>query len=100
MRWVLPGGAKLGERDRAGDELAMACRPGAAVLERVRPPRPPTIWERLCAAVKRVWAGLAGCWGWFYDPKGPDTLKRVLEVLTALVALITAILALFSWMRN
>ena len=54
MRWVLPGGAVLGASDREGDERAVACRPRAAVLESVRPPRPLTIRERLRAAMKLV----------------------------------------------
>ena len=47
MRWVLPGGAVLGANGVQGDEQAVACRPGVAVVESMRPPRPPTIRERL-----------------------------------------------------
>jgi hypothetical protein len=94
---VLPGGAVLGARDREGDERAVACRPGAAVLESVRPL---TLLERLRAAVKRVRGRLAGFWQWLGSREGIATVKRVLEVLVLLVGLITAILALFGVTRK
>ena len=97
MRWVLPGGAVLGGSNRRGDEPAVACRPGAAVLESVRPL---TLLERLRAAVKRVRGRLAGFWRWLCSPKGLATVKRVLEVLALLVGLITAILALLVGLRR
>jgi hypothetical protein len=97
---VLPGGAVLDKTDREGDVLAVVCRPRAAVVEAVRPPRPPTILERLCARVKRVRAWLAGCWRQIRSRKGLATVKLFLEVLGALVALITAVLALFGWSRK
>lgn len=40
MRRVLPGGATLGGGSHGGDERPVACRPGAAVLERTRLRRP------------------------------------------------------------
>jgi hypothetical protein len=101
MRWVLPGGAVLGARDRKGDERAVACRPRAAVVESVRPPRPPTVWKRLLAAVKPVQAWLAGfSWRRPFPREGLADVKLVLEVLGLLVALITAVLALLGWSRN
>jgi hypothetical protein len=93
----MPGGAVLGARDREGDERAVACRPGAAVLESVRPL---PLLERLWAAVKRVLDKLAGFWRWLGSPKGLATVERVLKVLTLLVGLITAILALFAVTRK
>ena len=38
MRWVLPGGAILGESNREDHERTVACRPLAAVQERKPPP--------------------------------------------------------------
>jgi hypothetical protein len=97
MRWVLPGGAVLGGRDRRGNERAVACRPRAAVLESVRPL---TLLERLRAAVKRVRGRLAGFWRWLCTPKGLAIVKRVLEVLALLVGLIATILALLAGLRR
>lgn len=100
MRWVLPGGAVLGGRDRRGNERPVACRPGAAVRESVRPPRRRTIRERLRAAVKWVRGRLAGFWRWLWSPKGLATVRRVLGVLAGLVGLIAAILGLLGGLRR
>ncbi len=90
MRWVLPGGAELGARDREADERAVACRPGFAVLESVRPL---TILKRLRAALKGVRDRLVRFRRWLFSARG----KRVLEVLVLVIGLISAILALFGW---
>ncbi len=92
MRWVLPGGAVLGGNQRGHGERAVACRPGAAVLESLKLRPPPSCWERLRSIVKAVLA--------FFSVKQLTTVKLVLEVLAVLVGLIGAILALFGWSRK
>jgi hypothetical protein len=104
MRWILPGGAVLGERNRRDNERAVACRPRAAVLESMRPK---TFRERLRCKVKGLLsAGKRGlgsvttfvCRLW--SKEWLPTVERVLKVLTLLVGLITAILALFGLSRK
>ena len=96
MRWVLPGGAKLGGGNNALDEQRVACRPGAAVLEPKRPPRRPGPIKRLLSALKRLPGRLTGSWS-------EEQLARVklsLEILAVLVGLIGAVLALFGVSRK
>jgi hypothetical protein len=86
MRWVLPGGAVL----EGDDKLTVACRPGAAVIESMKPPAPqpppPPPWIRL--------------FRWVISRKRLATVKLVVEVLAALVGLIGAVLTLFRlWGR-
>jgi hypothetical protein len=92
MRRVLPGGAVLN-----GDaQRAVACRPGAAVVESVRRPRPPSPLVRLLSAARR----LPGRWRRFWSVERLSAAKLFLEVLVVLVGLVGAVLALLGWSRN
>jgi hypothetical protein len=79
----LPAGAVL----EGDDKLTVACRPGAAVVESMRPPSPPPPWW------KRVLR-------WLIDPERLPTVKLVLEVLAVLVGLVGAVLAVFGLSRK
>jgi hypothetical protein len=83
MRCVLPGGATLTESKRRGDEQRVACRRPAAVQERTRPIG---TWTRLLRAIKKRIQGI--------DPKQLETIKLILEIGVALLALIGGIIAL------
>jgi hypothetical protein len=121
MRRLLPGGATLDGGDHAGDKPWAVCRPGAGVMMRTVPRRPaqpktgaapkteadttpepaqpspppppppppsddPT--KRSSVKVRRRKAGRL------------STIKLLLQVLTALVGLIAAVLALFGLTRK
>jgi hypothetical protein len=83
MRWVLPGGATL------SDERRVVCRPHVAVVERTK--KEPTSGGSGGGTGKTDGAKLKE---WL------PTIKQVLGVLTALVGLIGAVLALFGWSRK
>ncbi len=100
MRWVLPGGAELGERNCGSEERTVACRPQAAVLESMSRPRRKNLVERLVSAVKLLLGGFTTFWQRFFSVERLPTVKLWLEVLAVLVGLIGAILALFGWSRR
>jgi hypothetical protein len=87
MRLVLPGGAVLRKSSGEKGEREVACRPGAAVLER---PWRPGLWRRLKWRLHRLLS----------DPERLARLKLVLEVLAVIVGLVGAILALFGILRK
>jgi hypothetical protein len=98
MRWVLPGGAVLGgknrrEARRVDEAQEVACRPLAAALERMRSPSP---WRRLRSKATR----LVGLVVTFFSVERLTTAKLVLEVLAVLVGLIGGILVLLGVLRK
>jgi hypothetical protein len=92
MRWVLPGGATLGGSNRGDNERAVAFRPLAAVREQKIPRKTGRLqtiklvfdsWARWLLLAIRV------------RKEHLETIKLVLEIGVALLALIGGIIALF-----
>jgi hypothetical protein len=93
MRYTLPGGATLG----SGDKRRVVCRPLVAVIERTRPtPLPRRLW---CTIKRLTTEGLATV-NRFTAAERLVRVKLLLGVLTALVGLVSAVLALFGWSRK
>jgi hypothetical protein len=104
MRWILPGGAVLGERNRRENKSPVVCRPGAAVLESVRPPR---LLKQLRQKAKQLLSTVKGLRASFIafirqllSPEQLRYVKLILAVVAVLVGLITALLALFGLSRK
>lgn len=103
MPWVLPGGARLSE-----DGARIAIRPDAGVLERRVPTKTPAAMptDSNPPATSALATSAANSGNIVatppIDPITPKpterlvTLKLILEVLTLLVGLIGAVLALFG----
>jgi hypothetical protein len=90
MQWVLPGGARLGGGGHGRDELEMACRPGAAVVVRMKRQPPQGSLQRVIGWLRER----------FSDEKWLGKVKLVLQILAVLVGLVGAILALFGVLRK
>ncbi len=97
MRWVLPGGAVLGKSSRGSGELSVVCRPGAAVLESMRPPPRKPLLSRMKRLLSRNATFIRQR---FFSEEHLPRVKLWLEVLVLLVGLIGAILALLGVSRK
>lgn len=88
MRRVLPGGATLG----GGDARPVACRPGAAVLERTRPVDPTKTGDGQTEGDGRTGGG--------ETPQKPPTswLRENFEkvVIPVIIAVLTAVI--LAWL--
>jgi hypothetical protein len=96
MRWVLPGGAVLGGRNRQGNVREAAFRPQAAVFESMRRLLAWAFLKWLLSTVRLLPGRIAG----LFSRDRLPTVKLWLEILGLFIGLIGAILALLAGLRK